>query len=358
VGITDGTDVADVLDLASSNPLAVAIVDGSGIQITSFGGGTQYTEDAAAAADPVGTMGMMIRKDTPSTTVSADGDNIAFRGTNYGAQYVTALSTGGTAIDFATSAKQDTGNTSLASLAGQIGTDLGSAGGTFLFIGGQSSGDAYAIRANGEGAILIGGTTALGGDMYGLNINSSGWASTLVQEVIPGVGTADLGKAEDAASTDGATGVGVLAVRKATPANTSGTDGDYEFLQMSAGRLWASATIDAALPAGTNAIGKLAANSGVDIGDVDVTSSIPGTGATNLGKAEDAQHTTGDTGVFILGIRNDDAATTIAGTTADYSGLSTDLKGRLITIQKSSSNGISSFRSSNKVVWVRFKKMF
>jgi hypothetical protein len=41
---------------------------------------------------------------------------------------------------------------------------------------------------------------------------------------------------------------------------------------MSAGRLWASATIDAALPAGANAIGKLAANSGVDIGDVDVTS--------------------------------------------------------------------------------------
>ena len=31
----------------------------------------------------------------------------------------------------------------------------------------------------------------------------------------------------------------------------------------------------AALPAGTNAIGKLAANSGVDIGDVDVTSVIP-----------------------------------------------------------------------------------
>lgn len=32
---------------------------------------------------------------------------------------------------------------------------------------------------------------------------------------------------------------------------------------------------EAALPAGTNAIGKLAANSGVDIGDVDVTSVSP-----------------------------------------------------------------------------------
>ena len=34
----------DQLDLTNSNPAAVAIVDGNGDQITSFGGGTQYTE--------------------------------------------------------------------------------------------------------------------------------------------------------------------------------------------------------------------------------------------------------------------------------------------------------------------------
>lgn len=39
-------------------------------------------------------------------------------------------------------------------------------------------------------------------------------------------------------------------------------------------------TIGSALPAGTNAIGKLAANSGVDIGDVDVTSSVATSFAT------------------------------------------------------------------------------
>ncbi len=86
------------------------------------------------------------------------------------------------------------------------------------------------------------------------------------------VGTSGYMKKEDVASADGDAGVGMLAVRKGTPANTSGTDGDYEFLQMSAGRLWTSTVVDTALPAGTNAIGKLAANSGVDIGDVDVTS--------------------------------------------------------------------------------------
>lgn len=47
--------------------------------------------------------------------------------------------------------------------------------------------------------------------------------------------------AEDAASADGDKGMGMLAVRKATPANTSGTDGDFEFLQMSAGKLWVRA---------------------------------------------------------------------------------------------------------------------
>ena len=86
--------------------------------------------------------------------------------------------------------------------------------------------------------------------------------------------------------------------------------------------------VDAALPAGTNAIGTLAANSGVDIGDVDVTSVVPGTGATNLGKAEDAAHTTGDVGVMALSVRQDTAAA-LGGTDADYQPLITDASGRL-----------------------------
>lgn len=86
-----------------------------------------------------------------------------------------------------------------------------------------------------------------------------------------------------------------------------------------------------ALPAGTNAIGKLAANSGVDIGDVDVTSVIPGSGATNLGKAEDGGHTTGDVGVMALGVRTDVPNAVGAGTTADYSFLATDMAGGIRT---------------------------
>lgn len=91
-----------------------------------------------------------------------------------------------------------------------------------------------------------------------------------------------------------------------------------------------SLTVDVgtALPAGTNAIGKLAANSGVDIGDVDVTSVTPGTTATALGKAEDAAHTTGDVGVMALTVRQNTAAA-LSGTDADYQPLITDTNGRL-----------------------------
>jgi hypothetical protein len=49
--------------------------------------------------------------------------------------------------------------------------------------------------------------------------------------------------AEDAAHSTGDAGVQMLAVRKATPADLSGTDGDYEPLQLDNGRLWASTLV-------------------------------------------------------------------------------------------------------------------
>ena len=71
-----------------------------------------------------------------------------------------------------------------------------------------------------------------------------------------------------------------------------------------------------------------AANDGVDIGDVDVTSIFPGTVATNLGKAEDAVHTTGDVGVMGLAVRRD-ADTTLVSADGDYSPLQVNSDGAL-----------------------------
>ena len=83
-----------------------------------------------------------------------------------------------------------------------------------------------------------------------------------------------------------------------------------------------------ALPAGSAAIGKLAANSGVDIGDVDVTSVVPGYAATSLGKREDDAHSSLDTGVMILAVRND-ALESLSGTDGDYSALQVNKTGAL-----------------------------
>lgn len=73
------------------------------------------------------------------------------------------------------------------------------------------------------------------------------------------------------------------------------------------------------LGTGTNSVGKVS----------DITTSVtPGTGSANLGKAEDAAHVSGDTGVFALGVRNN-TASALAGTDGDYIPLTTDTNGGL-----------------------------
>jgi hypothetical protein len=61
-----------------------------------------------------------------------------------------------------------------------------------------------------------------------------------------------------------------------------------------------------------------------------VLSVVPGSGATNLGKAEDAAHSTGDIGVFMLGVRRDSPISG-ADTDGDYAHFSLDSSGRLYT---------------------------
>lgn len=66
---------ATVLDLTSSNPLTVGIVDSNGDQITSFGGGTQYTEGATDATITGTAVLMEVAADTlqPVQGTVADG---------------------------------------------------------------------------------------------------------------------------------------------------------------------------------------------------------------------------------------------------------------------------------------------
>lgn len=135
----------------------------------------------------------------------------------------------------------------------------------------------------------------------------------------------NLEKAEDAAHSSGHKGIMALAVRNDAGTTLAGTDGDYAPFGVDA-----NGNLRTILAAGTAAVGKLAANSGVDIGDVDVTSIVPGTGATNLGKAEDAAHVSGDTGVLALAVRRDTLAAG-SGTDGDNSTFNVDANGSLYT---------------------------
>lgn len=65
--------------------------------------------------------------------------------------------------------------------------------------------------------------------------------------------------------------------------------------------------------------------------EVDVSRVVPGTGATNLGKAEDTAHADGDTGVLILGVRNHNSGSTNDG---DYSAISVDSTGNMNTLSR------------------------
>lgn len=145
------------------------------------------------------------------------------------------------------------------------------------------------------------------------------------------------GATTDAAATAGGTGTVSAKLRRistdidAVKTSVSSIDGKVTAANTGA------VTISAALPSGTNAIGKLSANSGVDIGDVDVTSVTPGTTATALGKAEDAAHTTGDVGVMALGVRNDNMAD-LTGTDGDYGAIAVTSSGRVQTTRTAHAN--------------------
>jgi len=94
------------------------------------------------------------------------------------------------------------------------------------------------------------------------------------------------------------------------------------------GKITACNTGAVVLAAGSAAIGKLAANDGVDIGDVDVASVVTGVAATNLGKAIQSQQGTTDTGVAALVVRND-ALADLSGADGDYAPLQVNKTGAL-----------------------------
>lgn len=84
--VTEG-DAASVR-ITENRAIHVNLRDAGGTELA-VGGGTQYTEDAVAVANPVGNALNLIRDDARAGgLVTLDGDNVAARGTNAGELYV------------------------------------------------------------------------------------------------------------------------------------------------------------------------------------------------------------------------------------------------------------------------------
>lgn len=269
VKLTDGTDVADVLDLTNSNPLTVAIVDGSGSQITSFGGGTQYTEGDTDAS----VTGTAVMWEDGSDTL-----RVASAAKPLPVNVVSGGGTGGTSSDFDAVFP-----------------------GTGTAIGAHHDGDMKPLQLDASGRLYVAlgteipaGTQNIGdvdvasvpADPFGVNADAASATGSIsaklrfiaatgipITGIVPGTGATNLGKAIDTAT--GATDTGVLALATRDDALSSLTPAEGDNVQLrtdSTGALWANVATSA-LPSG----GSTSAKQDTIIGHLDGVETVLGT---------------------------------------------------------------------------------
>lgn len=264
IALQDGSNSsikATVFDLANSNPLSTQIVDANGDAITSFGGGTQYTDGAVAPAHAVGTMPVFNNLGNISQVTDSIGLPVSIVSVPVvvpiAASNGAAITVTGSAVDV---------NITNGSLTVDAIVDGHTSDGDPITTGNPvwvaskynatpptyTDGDQTSLQSDIAGNLLVGGAVldTIENDLANIKTDTGNMSSALsvMQDVVIPIDTA-------VGATNATSLVGVI--RKDTPANLSGTDGDAETLQVSNGRLWASTKIDTALPAGSNLVGKV-----------------------------------------------------------------------------------------------------
>lgn len=311
--------IDDPIATIGATPLMrVAIFDSANTQITSFGGG-QYA-DGAGRGTATGTLAMGDDgTNIQSIHVDASGDlqvdvlsmpSVTVTATNLDIRDLTSASD-------SVEVKQATGTNLHAVIdSGSITANAGTNLNTSLLA--LETGGNLAAAATSLGLL----DNSVDGNYLNVNINLAG---TDVLQAVNGINT---------------TGGGVISTAMIAQLDdvspTAITENQFGNVRMSSRR----ALLVEGVASGTAVNAILASNSGVDIGDVDVLTCgtiTPGTGATNLGKAEDAGHTSGDVGVMALGVANT-ADANISGTTLDYTPFATDLTGAIHVMGKVASD--------------------
>ena len=302
---------------ANHNALDVNVLAGGG----GGGGGTQYTEDNASAGGESMNLAGSVRRDTAASSAGTDGDYATVNTDATGRLWTN------TELPDATAASDAFANPTAPSVIAHLMCFDGS---TWLRQPRVSDTDAIGVSGNNcrtaTMSWIFNGTSWDRTRSSVAALNSAGTGLTAAQIV---------GQFDDVsptAITENQFGNLRMSANRNFYTTLRDAAGNERGLNIDAnGELGVSA-IRSALPAGTNAIGKLSANSGVDIGDVDVTSVTPGTTASALGKAEDAAHASGDVGVMSLCVRAASATDRSAGATdGDYEPCAVDANGKLWT---------------------------
>lgn len=323
----------------ATTAVSVQILDGSGNQITSFGGGTQYQTGVVAGSTDTGTVGLLVRDDVLATLSDPDGDYTQGRANSKGAMWTAVdgsvvVQDGGGSLTvdnngtFATQAAQSgtwtvqPGNTANTTawkvdgsavtqpVSGIITANLGTLNGAALAANQQTDAltDAQlrAVAVPVDVTVMPTTNVAQSGAWTvvadaGTDLNTSALLTTAAHDAAFGTaGTADT-QVRTVQGIAGMTPVLVDGSGSTQPISGSVTatqaTGTNLHTVVDSGTITTVSTVTSvtaianALPAGTNAIGKLAANSGVDIGDVDVTSISAGTNL--IGDVDISPRTTG-----------------------------------------------------------------
>ncbi len=198
-----------------------------------------------------------------------------------------------------------------------------------------------AVDVSSIGTVTVTGTVAVSAIAGALPAGTNNIGDVDIASALP-AGTNNIGDVDIASALPAGTnsigtvilGAGTAAIGKLS-ANSGVDIGDVDVTSLPSLPAGTNSIGTVILGAGTAAIGKLVANDGVDIGDVDVTSIVPGVGATNLGKAIQSAQGATDTGVAALVVRNDTLAD-LSGADGDYAPLQVNASGALYTEVKTS----------------------
>lgn len=240
--LMSGADgAADLIGGDAANGLDVDVTRVSGnVAVTNAGltalAAAIRAEDSASASADTGVGALVVQLATPADT-AADGD-YSFLQMAAGRLWVDAS---GKTLTVASHAVTNAGTFAVQAAITAASASISSGA---IASGAVASG-AFASGSIGSGAIASGAVASgafASGSIASGAIASGAIASGAIAVGAIAAGATSIADNEDAASADGDRGIKILAVRKATPANTSGADGDYEFLQMSGGKLWTTNT--------------------------------------------------------------------------------------------------------------------